>query len=135
MNGGRFRRRGIVPLWAGGILLLSGGISGAFAADGGALPVTVAVRGASVILSFRIPEKPAGRILHLSIDHTRLLGRKVRGGEILDLCVNRLPPGPHLLGYDLAGRDQVVRTEERFLRVEVPAGAVPTGCPAPEDRH
>jgi hypothetical protein len=42
-------------------------------------------------------------------------------GKILTLCIDHLPPGRHLLGYELAGPDQIVRTDERFVSVEIPS--------------
>jgi hypothetical protein len=81
-----------------------------------------------VYLSFSIPAKPAGSIFHLSVDHGRLLGRTVRAGKGLSLCIDRLPPGRHLLGYELAAPDQIVRTEERFLPVNIPPGVPGPDC-------
>lgn len=119
-----------------GLLLLSGpfflppedvlaGVAG-----GDPVPASVMVRGSSVTLFFVIPGKPAGPVFHLSLDHGRLLGRSVKGRKSLTVCVDRLSPGKHLLGYELAGPDQIVRTEEQFITVEIKAGAPLVDCPA-----
>jgi hypothetical protein len=99
-------------------------------AGGDPVPASVLVRGSSVTLFFVIPDKPAGPMFHLSIDHGRLLGRSVKGRKTLTVCVDRLSPGKHLLGYELAGPDQIVRTEEQFITVEIKSGGPSVDCPA-----
>ena len=88
----------------------------------------IAVRGSVVTLTFSVPKKPAGIILQLSVDRGRLLGRYIRPGHPLVVCVGRLSPGPHRLGFELAGRDQIVHTDEVAIHVEVPGGS-PFSCP------
>lgn len=89
---------------------------------------SVSVRGSTVTLTLSIPKKPAGRFLHLTVDRGRLLGRKVVPGRSLVLCVGHLSAGRHRLGFDLAGRDQIVKTDEVPVPVVVHGGA-PYSCP------
>ncbi len=95
----------------------------------GPVLTSVSVRGSVVVLGFRIPKRPAGRFLHLSVDGGRLLGRKVDPGKELELCVGHLPAGRHRLGFELAGEDQIVKTDEIPVPVVVPGGP-PFSCPA-----
>ena len=89
---------------------------------------SVSVRGSTVTLTLSIPKKPAGRFLHLTVDRGRLLGKKVVPGHSLVLCVGHLSAGRHRLGFDLAGRDQIVKTDEVPVPVVVHGGA-PYSCP------
>ena len=91
--------------------------------------VSVAVRGSTVFLSFFIPGHPAGSLLDLSVDHARVLERSAIGGKVLTLCIDGMPPGKHLLGYELSGPDQVVRTDERFIAIDVPEVRDSPDCP------
>ena len=90
---------------------------------------SVSVRGSRVTLTLDIPERPAGRFLHLSVDRNRFLGRKVLPGHPLVVCVGHLSAGKHRLGFELAGRDQIVRTDEVLVPVVVPGGP-PYSCPS-----
>ncbi len=99
--------------------------------DSSPLPPTlssVSVQGSTVILTLAIPGKPAGRFLHLTVDRGRLMGRKVIPGHSIMVCVGHLSAGRHRLGYELAGRDQIVKTDEVPVPVVVPGGA-PYSCP------
>lgn len=114
-------------LWAAADLPQARG--GEAAIPGAPGPPEVSVSGSTIVLSFLIPDRPAGTVLNLSVDHSRVLGRSVKGKKRLALCLDRLAPGLHLLGYGLSGPDQVGRTEERFVRVVVPRAGISPGCP------
>lgn len=90
----------------------------------------VSVQGSILILTFTIPRKPIGRFLHLSLDRTRLLGRTIRPGRSLVLCIGHLPPGSHRVGFELAGKNQIVHTDEVGIPVNIPGGS-PFSCPSP----
>ena len=123
----------ILSCLALGLSVLVSPFPGPERAEGDSPPVppalsSVSVQGSTVTLTLAIPRKPAGRFLHLTVDRGRLMGRKVIPGHSIMVCVGHLSAGRHRLGYELAGRDQIVKTDEVPVPVVVHGGA-PYSCP------
>ena len=118
-----------IPVFLVPFLVYSGSAkAGAGGPAPGAVLTSLSVRGSVVTLRFRIPKRPAGLFLHLSVDRGRLLGRRVEPEGILEVCVGHLRAGRHRLGFELAGKDQIVKTDEVPVPVDVPGGP-PFSCP------
>jgi hypothetical protein len=119
-----------IPVFIGQLFVFSGlAEAGAKGSVQGPVLTSLSVHGSVVTLRFRIPKRPAGRFLHLSVDRGRLLGRRIEPEGILEICVGHLRAGRHRLGFELAGKDQIVKTDEVPVRVVVPGGA-PFSCPS-----
>ena len=88
---------------------------------------SLAVRGSTVRLVFKVPAHPSGVFFYLSLDGNRLLGRRIVPNSTLPLCVSNLSPGPHRLGYQTARKDHIVLIDPVIIPVTVPGGS-PTEC-------
>ena len=88
---------------------------------------SLAVRGSTVRLVFKVPAHPSGVFFYLSLDGSRLLGRRIVPDSSLPLCVSNLSPGPHRLGYQTARKDHIVLIDPVIIPVTVPGGS-PTEC-------
>ncbi|MCL5953248.1 MAG: hypothetical protein M1509_01895 [Nitrospirae bacterium] len=88
---------------------------------------SLAVRGSTVRLVFKVPAHPSGVFFYLSLDGNRLLGRRIVPNSTLPLCVSHLSTGPHRLGYQTARKDHIVLIDPVIIPVTVPGGS-PTEC-------
>jgi len=90
--------------------------------------LSVVSRGSTVTMLFRMPKKPSGVYLFLSVDGNRLLGRRIVPGAALSLCVGNLSSGSHQFGYQTARADHIVLTDPLVVPVTLSGGA-PFDCP------